>query len=117
PFAPWRAIYELFHPLPSKRQGYVHTWARQMRGALRAPPGGLAEITATQVPGERVLAGKSGGWGREIPLVDDLLSLGFRSGTPVALATAAGTTLIVPPRAAAAPPLASLPLTLPYPRY
>jgi poly-gamma-glutamate synthase PgsB/CapB len=96
-FAPWRALFELRNPLPSKRQGYFHSWGRRPRGRLRAPPAGLAEITATRVPGERVLASKAGGWGRELPLVDDLLSLGVLRRRPVALIGAGGTTILTPP--------------------
>lgn len=92
----WRVLYEALHPLPSKRQAFVHTWARSPRGALRAPPGGMAELTATQVPGERVLVERVGGWGRHLPLVDDLLhASGVRARSGV-LATPLGLVRIEP---------------------
>lgn len=97
-FAIWRTIYELLHPLPSKRQGYTHTWSRAMRGKLRAPPAGLAELTATSVPGERVLIGKRRDWGRHLPLVEDLLQSGLFAKEPTRIVGAQGTTIITPPR-------------------
>lgn len=95
--AAWRVIHELFHPAPAKRQGFAHTLARAPRGALRAPPSGLAELTATQVPGERVVSAHDGAWGRALPLVDDLLSIARLGASPVTLATASGLTRLVPP--------------------
>jgi poly-gamma-glutamate synthase PgsB/CapB len=70
----WRALHEARHPAPEKRQGHLHTVGRVGRGPLRAPPGRLAEVTATRVPGERVLVPALGDWGRHLPTVDDLLS-------------------------------------------
>ncbi len=100
-FAFWRFLYELRHPTPSKRQAFVHTWGRKPRGSLRAPPGGLAELTATQVPGERVLVERSGGWGRHLPLVDDLLATGVFRPKPVAISSAFGITRLQPPASVA----------------
>lgn len=96
-FAFWRFLFELRNPTPSKRQAFVHTWGRKPRGSLRAPPGGLAELTATQVPGERVLVERSGGWGRHLPLVDDLLATGVFTPKPVAISSAFGITRLQPP--------------------
>ena len=96
-FALWRWLYELAHPLPSKRQGYPHTWSRKFRGKLRAPPAGLAEPTATSVPGERVLIDRRGDWGRHLPLVDDLLQSGVFGGAPTRIIGSSGTTIITPP--------------------
>ncbi|MBI2392473.1 MAG: hypothetical protein HYV09_23010 [Deltaproteobacteria bacterium] len=93
----WRVIHEVMHPGPSKRQAFVHTVGRRPGGALRAPPGGLAELTATQVPGERVMSERAGGWGRHLPLVDDLLSTGVLRKRTVALVASTGTTTIIPP--------------------
>ncbi len=97
-FSLWRALFEMRHPTPSKRQAFVHTWSRQPQGMLRAPPGGLAELTATQVPGERVLVEAAGGWGRHLPLVEDFVSLRLWSKHPIRLVSALGTTILEPPR-------------------
>ena len=98
-FSVWRALHEMTHPTPSKRQAFVHTWSRQPQGVLRAPPGGLAELTATQVPGERVLVEAAGGWGRHLPLVEDFVSLRLWSKRAIRLVSALGTTTLEPPRA------------------
>lgn len=116
-FAPWRALFELLHPAPSKRQAFDHTWARKPRGALRAPPGGMAELTATRVPGERVHIDHAGSWGRYLPLPDDLLSTGIWAPRDAVLASAHGLTTV-----AAAPTLparlrAWIALTLRYERF
>jgi gamma-polyglutamate synthase len=95
-FAAWRAWFELLHPAPSKRQGFHHATGKHPRGALRAPPGGMAELAATRVPGERVLLERAGGWGRYLPLVDDLLSTGLVVGKRVALASPQGITTLLP---------------------
>lgn len=116
-FAIWRWIYELLHPLPSKRQGYSHTWSRAMRGRLRAPPAGLAELTATSVPGERLLIGKRHDWGRHLPLVEDLLQSGLFSKEPTRIVGAQGTTIITPPRAFGKRLAAAARLSLQYARF
>ncbi len=116
-FALWRVLFELFHPLPSKRQGYTHTWGRAMRGQLRAPPQGLAELTATSVPGERVLVGKRRDWGRHLPLVDDLLRTGIFSHEPTRIVGATGTTIITPPARLGRRVEATLRLSLQYARF
>lgn len=95
--AAWRVLHELTHPAPTKRQAFDHTVGRVPEGALRAPPGGLAELTATQVPGERVLSERVGGWGRHLPLVDDLLSTGVLRRKSVTLYGSTGTTTLTPP--------------------
>lgn len=94
--AAWRVAYEILHPGASKRQAYDHTWARKPRGRLRAPPTGLAEITATSVPGERVLVPGRGDWGREVPLLDDVLSTGVLFPKPTAIVSDVGVTMIYP---------------------
>jgi poly-gamma-glutamate synthase PgsB/CapB len=43
-------------------------------GELSAPPGRLAEVTATKVPGERVLVPRLAEWGRHLPGPDELLA-------------------------------------------
>lgn len=93
----WRVLFELTHPGPGKRQGFDHTLGSKPRGTLRAPPRGLAEVTATRVPGQRVLAAEAGGWGRHLPLVDDLLSLGVLRRSPVSISSSFGLTRISPP--------------------
>ncbi|WP_394833956.1 hypothetical protein LVJ94_46370 [Pendulispora rubella] len=98
-FSAWRWLFELLHPMPSKRQGYSHTWARRLRGNVRAPPQGLAELSPTQVPGERLLVGKRGDWGRHLPLVDDLLHAGIFAPQPARIVSPLGTTVVTPPRA------------------
>jgi poly-gamma-glutamate synthase PgsB/CapB len=92
----WRVLHELKNPGPSKRQGFDHTIGRKPKGALRAPPGGLAELTATRVPGERVLVDRAGGWGRHLPLVDDLLAADVQ-GKPMSIVASGGTTTVHPP--------------------
>jgi len=96
--AAWRVLHELTHPGPTKRQAFDHTLGRSPEGALRAPPGGLAELTATRTPGERVLSERAGGWGRHLPLVDDLLSTGVLRRKTVSLVGSTGTTTLEPPR-------------------
>jgi poly-gamma-glutamate synthase PgsB/CapB len=96
-FATWRALHELLHPSPSKRQAFQHTLGRSPRGELRAPPSGLAELTATRVPGERVLGRRGDGWGRSVPLLDDLLSLSVLRPRAIAIAGPTGVTRIEPP--------------------
>lgn len=70
----WRAVYEVKNPSPDKRQGHGHTVGRVAWGELSAPPGGLAEITATKVPGERVVVPRLADWGRHLPTPDELLA-------------------------------------------
>ncbi len=113
----WRVLQELRTPLPSKRQGYTHSWGRKIRGRLRAPPRGLAELTATNVPGERVLVPRTGDWGRQLPLVDDLLSSGVLTGTPTRVVGPTGTTIITPPATRVARLKSWLRLSLSYQRY
>ncbi len=96
--APWRVLFELTRPTPSKRQGFEHAIGKRPRGALRAPPGGMAELAATRVPGERVLIDSVGGWGRYLPLVDDLLSTGVFLARRVALTSLHGVTTLTPAR-------------------
>ena len=89
----------------------------KIRGRLRAPPRGLAELTATNVPGERVLVPKTGDWGRHVPLVDDLLASGVLRGGPTRVVGPAGTTLITPPATWEGRVRGWLKLSLSYQRY
>jgi hypothetical protein len=94
----WRILHELRSRRPNKRQAFRHTIGRVMKGTLRAPPGGLDEVTATVVPGERVLVGEEGGWGRHLPTVDDVLDLPLWSGAPIYIFSSHGmTTMRSPP--------------------
>src|SRR5262249_42260785 len=62
----------------------------------------LAELTATRVPGERVVLEKAGDWGRHLPMIDDLLSVTSARAQRVAIVSAGGTTTLVPPKGLAA---------------
>jgi gamma-polyglutamate synthase len=93
----WRFLHELRRPAPNKRQGFSHTRGRVMRGQFRAPPGGLDELTATVVPGERVFIAEEGGWGRHVPTVDDVLDLPLWSGETVRVFSSFGVTTLQPP--------------------
>jgi gamma-polyglutamate synthase len=91
----WRTLHELRHPAGNKRQAFRHTVGRRLVGRLRAPPGRLDEVTATVVPGERLTIDAEGGWGRHLPLVDDLLGLHWLRGPrrdPVEIASSHGVT-------------------------
>src|SRR5262249_16921490 len=116
-FAFWRALYELLHPLPSKRQAFDHTRARRPRGTLRAPPAGLAELTATQGPGERVLVGRAGGGGGHLPLADDLLAACTFEPQRALIASPFGLTVIEPPPSRKDRARAWLALTVGYARF
>jgi hypothetical protein len=70
----WRVLHEMRNPDTAKRQAHRHTTGRTIRGALRSPPGAVAELVETKVPGERVWFGEEVGWRRFLPLVDDYLS-------------------------------------------
>jgi hypothetical protein len=93
----WRVLHELRARRPNKRQAHLHTVGRVMKGHLRAPPGGLDEVTATVVPGERVHVSEEGGWGRHLPTVDDVLDLPLLSRDPVHVFSSHGVTTIQPP--------------------
>lgn len=94
----WRILHEMRHRAPNKRQGFVHTTGRHFAGELRAHPAVLAEVTATTVPGERLLSEQEGSWGRYLPLVDDLLCTSVWHSRPVKLFSAEGMTEIFPPQ-------------------
>ena len=115
-FASWRAWYEVWHPAPSKRQAFPHTWARAPRGHLRAPPNGLAEITATRVPGERVLIPTIGGWGRPLPMMDDVNSVLTLFAKPVLIVSSTGITTVTPPADPVSRVVSRLKLVFTYPR-
>ena len=89
-FSIWRVLHELLRPSPSKRQGVSHAVSYRLRGSVRSPSGVLAEVTPTRVPGERVLSKAAGGWGRAVPRVEDLLTLGFLRSRTARIASATG---------------------------
>lgn len=94
----WRIIHEVTHPAPNKRQAFRHTIGRVQHGELRAHPGSMDEVTATTVPGERVVIDTEGSWGRHMPLVDDLLDLPVTSPRPVTLFSSHGAVKLTPPK-------------------
>ncbi len=71
----WRTLHELRSPGPNKRQSFSHTRGRVLTGDLRVHSGVLHEVTGTGIPGERTQVEREGGWGRHLPLVDDLIGL------------------------------------------
>jgi poly-gamma-glutamate synthase PgsB/CapB len=89
----WRFLHELRHPAGNKRQAFRHTTGRRHVGRLRAHPSRLDEVTATVVPGERLHIDAEGGWGRHLPLVDDVLGLPWlRSNRDVLVTSSHGVT-------------------------
>ena len=92
----WRTLHEMRSPSPDKRQSHPHCIGRVAYGEVRAPPGGLAEVTATKVPGERVLVPQLGDWGRHLPTPDDLLT--WPRGGTLSLFSAFGVTRVRFPR-------------------
>jgi poly-gamma-glutamate synthase PgsB/CapB len=78
----WRILHELRNLSSNKRQAFRHTVGRSYQGRLRAHPSRLDEVTATVVPGERLQIDLEGGWGRQLPLVDDLLGLPWLAARP-----------------------------------
>jgi poly-gamma-glutamate synthase PgsB/CapB len=93
-FSWWRLLFELIHPSPSKRQAFRHSTSRRASGELQAPPRGLAEVTSTQVPGERLLLPALGEWGRHLPRVEDLLAAPLLGRSVRRFASAAGITTL-----------------------
>ncbi len=92
----WRLWHELRNPMPDKRKGYVHSHARAPLGPYIVPPIGMAEVTPTRVPGERVLHGRIGGWAPFLPRIDDLLTAALQR-LPLRLVTSLGTIVVEGP--------------------
>lgn len=91
----WRLIHEFRTPSPNKRKGFIHSRARVAYGSLRAHSGVLHEATQTTVPGERVSLSDEPGWGRYLPLVDDLVTLpGLGAPLTIQLHSSLGCTTI-----------------------
>lgn len=88
----WRVWFELRHPSPHKRQGFSHARGRLLTGDLRAHSGRLHEVVATEVPGERVHSEREGGWGRHLPLVDDILGMPILGNRTIRVVSSQGTT-------------------------
>lgn len=93
----WRILHELTHPTPNKRQAFPHTIGRRQHGEVRAHPGSMDEVTATTVPGERVVVDTEGSWGRHLPLVDDLLDLPLFGTKRVTICSSHGAVHLSPP--------------------
>lgn len=96
----WKAIVETGTLAPDKRKGYAHVKARRRAGDTLVPPIGMAEVTATRVPGERVLQPEVG-WGPFLPRLDDVLSVCTVRGKPLRIVTTMGTVHVRPPEALA----------------
>lgn len=101
-FRLWRLLHEWRHPEPDKRQGVSHMVGRVQYGALQAPSPKLAEMSPTRVPGEPLLIEEEGSWRSYLPLLDDVLSCLNQVGRPepIRFYTAAGVTVLTPPRSA-----------------
>ncbi len=91
----WRLLHELQHPAPAKRQGHSHLTGRLDTGRIRVPPGGLAEESATGVPGQRVRLERLESWGPRVPMVDDYLHATTRR--QVLVVSAEGLSVVRPP--------------------
>lgn len=66
----WRVVHEARNPAPAKRQGHTHTVGPRLEGPIQVPPIGLAEQSATGIPGQRVQV-EGGDWGPHLPTLDD----------------------------------------------
>lgn len=66
----WRVLHEVRNPAPAKRQGHTHAVGPRLEGPIQIPPLGLAEQSATGVPGQRVQV-DAGDWGAHVPTLDD----------------------------------------------
>jgi len=95
-FRLWRALHEMRHPSPDKRQAFPHTIGRVFNGQLAAPSAIMAELAQTKVPGEPFLIAEEAGWRPYLPLPDHALSA-IDSGETVRLYTAEGVTEMDPP--------------------
>lgn len=93
--AMWRVLHEVRNPHPGKRQAHDHTVAPMDCGPIRVPPRGLAEESATDVPGQRVRVEAEDGWAPEVPMVQDYLDATV--GQRVTIVSAEGVTTITPP--------------------
>lgn len=74
----WRALYELTHPRPDKRQGFDHTLDEMPAASLLAPSGRVAEVTPTAVPGRPVSAPEQRWWSPDVPLPAWAIAAGRR---------------------------------------
>jgi poly-gamma-glutamate synthase PgsB/CapB len=93
----WRVLHEALTPMPDKRRGYVHSRGRARAGEYAIAPTGMAEVTPTRVPGERVLHSALGSWGSFLPRVDDLLDAAW-ARRPLRVVTPLGTFIVRGPR-------------------
>lgn len=99
-FRTWRALHELLHPSPDKRQAYDHTAGRRSQADIRAPSAIMSELSETKVPGEPLHMSHEGSWKPFLPLLDDVLSVAMRVGRRLAVRfyTSEGVTVLSPPR-------------------
>jgi gamma-polyglutamate synthase len=99
-FRTWRALHELQHPSPDKRQAHDHTIGRRSQADIRAPSAIMSELSETKVPGEPLFMSDEGSWKPFLPLLDDVLSAAMRVGPcrPVRFYTGEGVTVLNPPR-------------------
>lgn len=94
----WRVLYEIKYRASNKRQAFKHTVGREYKEHLRVHSGAMDEVTATTVPGERVVVDREGTWGRHLPLVDDMLHLPLFSDEPVDVVSSHATVRIHQPK-------------------
>ncbi|MHC4393912.1 MAG: HEAT repeat domain-containing protein, partial [Planctomycetota bacterium] len=98
----WRVLHEMRNPDAAKRSAHQHTKGRSLRGHLRVPPGQLAELVETKVPGERLYLPHEQSWRRFLPTVDDYMStfswLPWRREHVVRVFSSEGVTEIRDPR-------------------
>lgn len=98
-FRLWRLLFEWRTPSTDKRQNYNHTKGRVYFGLNQVPAQGLAEISATKVPGEPLHIEEEDGWRPYLPLVDQIISSldqGWPT-KPLKLFSSEGVTYAIPP--------------------
>lgn len=98
-FRLWRFLHEFFTPATGKRQNASHVAGRAWDELLVVPAQGIAEMSATRVPGEPLHQSDEGNWRPWLPLVDQAISCidqGWPT-QPLRIVTAEGTTLLTPP--------------------
>lgn len=98
-FRTWRFLHEMVTPASGKRQNASHVGGRAWDEITCVPAQGIAEMSATRVPGEPLQITDEGGWRPWLPLVDQAISC-LDQGWPtqaLRIVTAEGTTLLTPP--------------------
>ncbi|MFH1466614.1 MAG: hypothetical protein ABIO70_19670 [Pseudomonadota bacterium] len=79
----WRVFHELRHPGPAKRQAGDHLSGYTTSGSILVPPAGMAEVSPTGVPNQRVLAPAWGSWAPWLPQPEDYLDALSRGTTRI----------------------------------